>query len=387
MTQRVTLVSLDTNNKESPLNVDASGNLGVNLEGELAVGELKLAAADPGLVALLAGLVGTNSKTFSDVVTAIGNLPQTQFSGAVTNTGLTDITNVYDSLTHALTVSTKGVRSASPTEHRNTLTAPDLLGAVSTAPTVLTGSGGTFADSGVVEGSLTATAYYGAYAIRNGMGVTMASAVAGPITPTSGHSMRFTIPTAWRITDSDAIFDFFLSVDAGAPKHVCSFTAAQLAASGGVGTGCVCTTAETPSAVGTAVAAWACDIGVVGAGMQTTASIFAQSTAYELSPGGVAITPVSTAGYNNVDLFVDVSVASFASATQPALTLIPLFLNDGVAQYHVGAPIYVNIENQIGASKRQVYNLTTNGASVMILVVSIANTTINRIDITPTSVV
>jgi len=67
--------------------------------------------------------------------------------------------------------------------------------------------------------------------------------------------------------------------------------------------------------------------------------------------------------------------------------LIPLFLNDGVAQYHVGAPIYVNIENQIGASKRQVYNLTTNGASVMILVVSIANTTINRIDITPTSVV
>jgi len=86
MTQRVTLVSLDTNNKESPLNVDASGNLGVNLEGELAVGELKLAAADPGLVALLAGLVGpvgASSKNFTDLYTLatsgsgfkIGTLP------------------------------------------------------------------------------------------------------------------------------------------------------------------------------------------------------------------------------------------------------------------------------------------------------------------------
>jgi hypothetical protein len=47
----------------------------------------------------------------------------------------------------------------------------------------------------------------------------------------------------------------------------------------------------------------------------------------------------------------------------------------------------MNIENGTGASKRQVFNLTTNGASVMILVASIANVTVNRIDITPTSVV
>ena len=378
MTQRVTLVSLDTNNKESPLNVDASGNLGVNLEGELAVGELKLAAADPGLVALLAGLVGTNSKTFSDVVTAIGNLPQTQFSGAVTNTGLTDITNVYDSLTHALTVSTKGVRSASPTEHRNTLTAPDLLGAVSTAPVAPTIADDGAGVSGAGLGA--STAYYVGYVVRNGMGVTMASSIANLTTSGSaGHAINVLIPTTgssqWRITDADAYYEFFLSTDA-APKHVCTISAANLAAGS-----FKCNTAE--SVVAGTSAAWSIDIGVVGAGMQTTAATFAQSTAFELG----AISPVSTAGYNNVDLYVDASQTAFTT-TAPSLTLIPVYLNDKQAtNYHVGAPIYMNMLGGVGQSFRQVYNLTTNGASVMILVASITNCTVNRIDITPTSVV
>ena len=62
----------DANGDFIPLNVDANGNLGINMEGELAVGELKLAAADPGLVALLAGLVGpvgASSKNFTDLYT------------------------------------------------------------------------------------------------------------------------------------------------------------------------------------------------------------------------------------------------------------------------------------------------------------------------------
>jgi hypothetical protein len=42
MTQRITLVALDTNNKEYPLNVDASGNLGVNVTTD--VGALTLGA-------------------------------------------------------------------------------------------------------------------------------------------------------------------------------------------------------------------------------------------------------------------------------------------------------------------------------------------------------
>ena len=417
----------------------------VNLIGgslQVAIGEVALGAADPGLVALLAGivgpvasaytiadlytlatsgsgfkiqgsisvssvptdstlataLIGTNSKTFSDVVTAIGNLPQTQFSGAVTATGLTDITNVYDSLTHALTVSTKGVRNTAgaTANHRANLTYPDLAGPITLAATNIPNSqiaptAPTFADTTAAPSSaLTAVAYYGAFVVRNNFGVSMASSVA-TVTPTSGHMIRLTIPSAWQIdpttNDTDVYYDIFMSTDSGAPKHVATFTAAQLRASGNAGSGCYVITAETPVTNSTARAAYAVDIGVVGTGMQTTAAPFSQSTALEVNPGGTAITPVSTAGYNNADVFVDCAITSFGQATVPTLTLIPLFLNDSVSQYHVGAPIVVNMMNAVGASKRTVYNLTTNGASVMILVASIANTTINRIDITPTSVV
>ena len=434
----------DANGDFIPLNVDANGNLGINMEGELAVGELKLAAADQGLVALLAGLVGpvgassknftylytlstsgsgfkiqvsisvssvptdstlataligTNSKTFSDVVTAIGALPQTQFNGAVTNTGLTDITNVYDSLTHALTVSTKGVRNTAgaTANHRANLTYPDLAGPTTLAATNIPNSqiaptAPTFADTTAAPSSaLTAVAYYGAFVVRNNFGVSMASSVA-TVTPTSGHMVRLTIPSAWQIdpttNDQDVYYDIFMSTDAGAPKHVATFTAAQLKVSGNAGSGCYVITAETPVTNSTARAAYAVDIGVVGAGMQTNAGPFNISTALEVNPGGTAITPVSTAGYNNVDVFVDCAITSLGQATVPTLTLIPLFLNDSVSQqYHVGAPIFVNIEGGVGQAKRQVFNLTTNGASVMILVANIANVTVNRIDITPTSVV
>jgi hypothetical protein len=345
---------------------------------------------------LATALVGTNSKTFSDVVTAIGALPQTQFNGAVTNTGLTDITNVYDSLTHALTVSTKGVRSATPTAHRANLTYPDLAGPTTLAATNIPNSqiaptAPAFVDTAAAPSSgLSAQAYYGAFVVRNNFGVSMASSVA-TVTPTGGHMIRLTIPSAWQIdpttNDTDVYYDIFMSTDSGAPKHVATFTAAQLKASGNAGSGCYVITAETPVTNSTARAAYAVDIGVVGTGMQTTAAPFAQSTALELNPGGTAITPVSTAGYNNVDLFVDAAVTSFGQATAPSLTLVPLFLNDSVSQYHVGAPIYVNIGGGVGQAKRQVFNLTTNGASVMILVANIANVTVNRIDITPTSVV
>jgi hypothetical protein len=76
------------------------------------------------------------------------------------------------------------------------------------------------------------------------------------------------------------------------------------------------------------------------------------------------------------------------TTTAPSLTLVPVFLNDKQGtNYHVGAPIYVNLLNGAGQAFRQTFNLTTNGASVIILVSSIANVTVNRIDITPTSVV
>jgi hypothetical protein len=287
-------------------------------------------------------------------------------------------------------IQTKGVRTAAASciAHRASLAVTDLVGPATSAnqaaPTVPT-----FADATAAPSSaLTNVAYKAAYVVRNGVGVTLASAIA-TVTPTSGHMVRVTIPAAWgsSLTDTDLTYEIFMSTDA-APLHVATFTGAQLAASGTGGSGCYVITAETPVTNSTARAAWAVDIGVVGAGLSTTNAMFVTSTA--LSQVSIAgITPAATSGYNNADVFVDAMPTGYAvGAAAPSLTLIPVYLNDKQAtNYHVCAPIYVNLLNGTGQSFRQVYNLTTNGASVIILVASIANVTVNRIDITPTSVV
>jgi len=278
-----------------------------------------------------------------------------------------------------MAVQVKGVRASASnsTAHRSTLTAPDLLGALATAPTAPTLAAGKAA-TGNLAGT---TTYYVAYAIRNGAGVTMSSAIAtGASTVAASQAMNVLIPDGvWRVADTEAVYEFFLSTDA-APKHVGSFTRAQVAG----GTYALTTAEGTPAAEGApACAAWSVDIGVVGANAPTTNTVFAQSTAYTVG----AISPVVTTGYNNVDLYVDASQTAFTTVA-PALTLLPVFLNDKQAtNYHVGAPIAISINGGVGQSKRQVYNLTTNGASVIILVASITNVTVNRIDIVPTSVV
>ena len=362
-----------------PIKVDVNGNMGVNLEGEIAVGTLALGATDAGLVALATSIKG--SKQISDLYTMLNNVEDNATYTHYLSVKSEVLANVFDTITHSIGVQVKGVRAlaAGCTAHRASLTAPDLLGGLQTAPTVPT-----FADSGVAEGSLThaPTTYYGGYVIRNGLGVTMASAIAS-VALSNANSIRMTIPAGvWRITDADAVYEIFLSTDA-APKHVCTFTAAQLAASGTASSGCVCTTAEIPVTNSTARAAWACDIGVVGTNVPTNNATFAQSTAYTIG----AISPVVTTGYNNVDVFVDAQPTAYTTIT-PALTLVPVYLNDKQGtNYHVGAPIAVSLAQGSGQSFRQLFNLTTNGASVIVLVSSIANVTINRIDVTPTSMV
>jgi len=275
-----------------------------------------------------------------------------------------------------MSIKTSAIKRGSGTAHRSSLTSPDLLGATSTAPTLPT-----TADSTIAEGALAAANHFAAYVIRNGAGMTMASAITTQLAVLN-DSVRITIPAAFRITGADVVYEIFFSTDA-APKHVCSFTAAQLAA--GATARCYdFAVVETPLVAGAGGAAWTCDIGIVGTGVATTQQRFLQSNAYTLG----TITPVNCAGYNNVDVYIDASCTSVYSATAPSLVLIPFFLNDAQGtNYHVGAPITVGISQAVGQSYRQLFNLTVNSAYVAILVASIANVTINRIDITPTSVV
>ena len=76
MTQRVTLVSLGTNNIESPLNIDNNGNLGVNLEtgaGNLNANILQL---DADIATLFADVntLDTDVKALTSAITPAGTL-------------------------------------------------------------------------------------------------------------------------------------------------------------------------------------------------------------------------------------------------------------------------------------------------------------------------
>jgi len=285
-------------------------------------------------------------------------------------------------------VQVKGVRAlaAGCTAHRTARAYGDLLGPTTlaatnipnnqVAPTVPTLTGAT---GGQHQGSIAAASYYVGYVIKNGAGVTMASVITAATALTANYCMNVAIPAAWQISGADVYYEFFMSADA-APKHVGTISAANVATGGYY----QITTAESAFILGTG-AAWSVDLGVLNAtGVQTNAATFAQNTAYTLG----SITPVNTVGYNNVDIFVDVSVTSLGVATAPSLTLLPVFLDDkGGANYHVGAPIPVSIEGGVGQAKRTVYNLTTNSANMAILVATISNVTVNSINITPTSVV
>jgi len=297
--------------------------------------------------------------------------------------------STYDPQIDGLPITmTKRASAADSTAHRSSLSVADLIG-----PDTLTTPGTpdnigtptlpTCTDSTITEGNLATANHYVAYAIRNAYGITKVSGITTRLV-VAGKSIRVEIPTAWRDTGADVVYEFFLAATpATAPAHVTSFTAAQLAACATVR----CydyTTVETPVLGGEGGAAWSCDIGIVGTGAATTTQRFQQSNAFK--PG--TIVPVNTGGYNNVDLYVDAQCTYPYLAATPTLTLIPLILNDKQAtNYHVAAPIEMKISQKLGESYRQMWNLTTNGASMMILVASITNVTINRIDIVPSSVV
>lgn len=277
-----------------------------------------------------------------------------------------------------MSIKTSAIKRGSAVAHRSTLTAPDLLGAISTAPELPT-----CADSGVTEGALghAPTNHYAAYAVRNGNGLTMASAIT-TVAVANTNSIRITIPAAFRFTSSDVSYEIFFAA-ATPPLHVCNFTAAQLVA--GATARCFdFTTVETPVVSGAGGAAWTCDIGIVGTAVATTQQRFLQSNALTLG----TVTPVNCAGYNNADVFVDAKCTDVSLATAPSLVLIPVFLNDIQGNnYHVGAPITVGLSQAVGQSYRQLFNLSVNSDYMAILVASIANVTVNRIDVTPTSVV
>lgn len=132
------------------------------------------------------------------------------------------------------------------------------------------------------------------------------------VTPDLNKSVLVTIP---QVVGAESYVLFF-STDA-APKRLCEITEAQRAA------GCVCTAVETVTTTGGT--AGKVLVKLVGTGAQTTAALYATSTA--IAPGKVAVAGTGTSG--SIDCtgrqtaYVRAIVNPGALASMPGLTLYP----------------------------------------------------------------
>lgn len=157
------------------------------------------------------------------------------------------------------------------------ITSPTCVGALAAGSTTIT---------------LATTTLYGAIAARiAGIGSAGAGTISAAFTPTENKSVLMTIPQVAGATH----YDVFLSVDA-APKWVARVTEAQRAA------GCAVTAV---GVVGAGGAAGKVDIQVLGTGVQTTTSEFANNNAYTPAIASAAPNqPVPCAGYKNARVYM-----------------------------------------------------------------------------------
>lgn len=174
------------------------------------------------------------------------------------------------------------------------------------------------------------------------------------------HSIRATIAQA---TGAD-YYDIFLSIDA-APKWVGRITEAQRAA------GDYEITAVGTVAAGGGNPAGTVDINVVGTGIQTTNSIFAQNNAYR--PDNTGITAVDCTGAKNAHIMVKSALTDLRSA--PTLTLMIFTRNKtSTTDWHQGILQTITLLSAAGKSLEQeiALELVEGAEALKVLVDSIA---------------
>lgn len=207
------------------------------------------------------------------------------------------------------------------------ITSPTCVGALAAGSTTIT---------------LATTALYGAIAARiAGIGSAGAGVISGAFTPAENKSVLMTIPQIAGATH----YDVFLSTDTS-PKWVgrvpesmrasgCTITAVGIVSAGGV-----------PGKV---------DIQVVGTGVQTTVSEFANNNAYYIGPG---ITPIACAGYKNARVY-----ATFTRGdclTTPTCSMIP-FTKTGTT-WAAGDAVTMNLGTYVGNPMSRIYDFDVEGA-------------------------
>lgn len=220
-----------------------------------------------------------------------------------------------------------------PIAHRTAIATPDKI----TSPTCV----GALA-AGATTITLATTALYGAIAARiAGIGSAGAGILSAAFTPTINKSVLMTVAQVTGATH----YDLFLSVDA-APKWVGRITEAQRAA------GCAVTAVGT---VGAGGSPGVVDIQVVGTGVVTTVSEFANNNAYYIA--GVA-QPVTCTGRKNARVYATFTRGD-CTAT-PTCSMVP-FTKTGTT-WASGDAVTMNLGTYVGNPMSRIYDFDVEGA-------------------------
>lgn len=223
--------------------------------------------------------------------------------------------------------------TAPPVSHRTNVATADKI----TSPTCVGAL-----TAGATDITLATTALYGSIAARIfNIGSAGAGIISAAFTPTLNKSVLMTFSAVTGATH----YDLFLSVDA-APKWVARITEAQRAA------GCAITAVGT---VGAGGSAGVVDIQVVGTGVVTTVSEFANNNAYYVA----GVTPtVTCTGKKNARVYATFTRGN-CTAT-PSCSIIP-FTKTGTT-WAAGDSYTMNLGLTVGAPMTVSRDFSVEGA-------------------------
>lgn len=237
--------------------------------------------------------------------------------------------------------------------HRSALSAADKCA----APVLSALSGQTVGGGSLVSGT---TYYASAVAFTKQPG---SGAVVGTTTPATvvsaspgGSNNALRLPIA-QVTGADGYY-LFLSVDAAAPKQVAVITEAERAA-GGLVTAAM-------GAVGAGGTAGAIDVGVVGTGLQTTATTFANfNSAHRIgTPSDIV-----TVGYRTAIIHARWKfngVGGSVISTIPSVTLLAWTKSkEGSPDYFYTSPFTMGAGQSNSEGYQQVAEVDVRGAAAM----------------------
>lgn len=178
-------------------------------------------------------------------------------------------------------------------------------------------------------------------------------------TTVTTETTNLTVAAAFAAVTGATFYDIYCSVDGAASKFLGRVTEAQRAA------GCAITAQNTVGAGGVPGSVY-CQF--PGTGLAVNGGQVAQNMAYTPE----SLTPITTTGYENLDL--NVTFSRTGDSVAGSLVLMPFYA--GASGYYAGDPVPVSFGGVANAyeSNRQTFRLPVRGRACVICVGAIAGT-------------